>query len=180
MKKKKWILSIGISFLLVLTIIPVINSQSKCLDLEKSGEDRSISESPLGGSDTMVMNIYHFKKDKSIEKTQKKLTLIEGETLMNQLTQNDESDLLLSKIFNEKLDVLKSYDLVSNNIALEDIVDVDLDGEGDDDIVEGENFSAQLAPILFRCGSFQRWRCRPRLERTSWLCEKQTQAAMLR
>jgi hypothetical protein len=150
MKIKIFMLSIGVTILLLLTFFPNIKSYHFNTYDETSLKQISSSNLIKKGPDTILMNIYHIKKDKNIEKTTKELTQIESENLMNNLTQTEKSESTLETIFEKKLGILKAYELVSDDTDLEDIVDVDKLGDDDDgDVVEGENFSALFAPILF-------------------------------
>jgi hypothetical protein len=77
----------------------------------------------------------------------KEITNEEREALMSELTQVEESGSTLTERFESKLGILQKYELVSDDIALEDIVDVDKLVESYQ-MVSGENFQANNAPIF--------------------------------
>jgi hypothetical protein len=102
----------------------------------------------IESSETVTMNVYHYKEDGSIDKTAKEMTLEEREALMNELMQAEASGSTLIEQFEAKLGILQTYELVSDDITLDDIVDVDKLLENFS-IVSGENFEADFAPIFF-------------------------------
>lgn len=150
MKKKIWILSIGAAVLLVLAFFPTIGSEPVDENLMIGS---GTSNEMMGNPGTATISVYYFKEDGTCEKTFKELTLAEREALIDELMQVAGSDLSLKDKFEEELRIFKEYELVSSDITLEDIVDVEAI-EGAYGIVSGENFEAHNAPIFFAGAGF--------------------------
>ena len=149
MKKKIYMLSTGVTILLLLTFFPTIKSY-RFNTYDETSVNSSLLNIDNKWDDTSKIIVYHFKEDGHVDRDVKKVTQVESENLMNNLTQTEKSESTLKTIFEKKLQILKAYELVSDDTDLEDIVDVDKLGDDDDgDVVEGENFSALFAPILF-------------------------------
>ena len=153
MKRKIWILSIGAAIMLVLTFFP-----SSALELPEATDENLMMETPeseemTGDSGTITMSLYHYKEDKTYEITEKELTLEERDALMDELKQVEESGLTLIEIFEKELEILKDYELVSSDMTLEDVLDVNK-LTGNYNVVEDEGFEAEYAPIVFVGGGF--------------------------
>ncbi len=147
MKKKLCIFSIGAAILLVLTCFPTNASQPIWL-----GGKNSVIETTremTGDSDTVLINVYHLKEDGTIDKAVKELPVNEYETLMEELKQVERSGKTLRGIFEEKLQMLKNYELVSSDLTLEEILDVEKLTEPIETQQFGEDFEAKNAPIFF-------------------------------
>ena len=151
MRKKTWIISIGLVLLLVLTSFPTLNSQSIRINAKGPLTNTLAPEKKTGNPDMVEMRIYQSREDGSFEETVKELTVDENDELMNKLTQTAGSNLTVKEKFEGQLEILKEYELVPSNITLEDIMDVEkLDGYGQQTKnVTGENFYAFFAPIFF-------------------------------
>lgn len=146
MKKKLCIFSIGAAILLVLTCFPTNASQPIWL-----GGKNSVIETTrkmTGDSDTVLINVYHLKEDGTIDKTVKELPVNEHETLIGELKQVERSGKTLRGIFEEKLQMLKNYELVSSDLTLEEILDVEKLTEPIE-TQQFEDFEAENAPIFF-------------------------------
>ncbi|MCK5458851.1 MAG: hypothetical protein KAI20_03095 [Thermoplasmatales archaeon] len=149
MKKKLCIFSIVTAILLVLTCFPTNASQPIWL-----GGKNSVIETTrkmTGNSDTVLINVYHLKEDGTIDKAVKKLPVNEHETLIGELNQVERSGKTLKEIFEEKLQILKDYKLVSNDLTLEDILDVEKLTEPIE-TQQFEDFEAENAPIFLGGG----------------------------
>ena len=149
MKKKLCIFSIGTAILLVLTCFPTNASQPIWL-----GGKNSVIETTrkmTGNSDTVLINVYHLKEDGTIDKAVKELPVNEHETLIGELNQVERSGKTLKEIFEEKLQILKDYKLVSNDLTLEDILDVEKLTEPIEP-QQFEDFEAENAPIFLAGG----------------------------
>ena len=151
MQKKIRIVSIGVVILLILTYVPTFTSQP----INKNAEDPLTNiltpRVQTGIVDIIEIRVYHIKEDKSFEVTVKNITSNENEEMMNKLIQTEISNLTHKEIFEEKLEILKEYELVSSNITLEDILDVEklesIDHQSFN-ISEMEPFVAHFAPIF--------------------------------
>jgi len=149
MKKKLCIFSIGTAILLVLTCFPTNASQPIWL-----GGKNSVIETTrkmAGDSDTVLINVYHLKEDGTIDKAVKELPVHEHETLIGELKQVERSGKTLRGIFEEKLQILKDYELVSNDLTLEEILDVEKLTEPIE-TQQFEDFEAENAPIFLAGG----------------------------
>ena len=149
MKKKLWIFSIGAVVLLVLTCFPTNASQPIWL----RGKNSAIktTKEMTGDSDTMLMNVYHLKEDGTFDKAVKELPVNEHETLMEELKKVERSGKTLRGMFEEKLQILKNYEIVSNDLTLEDILDVEK-LTGPIETTQFEDFKAENAPIFLAGG----------------------------
>ena len=153
MKRKICILSIGATIMLILTFFPAIALELPEATDENLTMEPSESEEMTGNSGTITMNVYHYKEDKTYEITEKELTLEERDALMDELKQVEESGLTLIEIFEKKLETLKDYELVSSDMTLEDVLDVNK-LTGNYNVVEDEDFDVEYAAILFVGGGF--------------------------
>ena len=151
MRKKLRIVSIGVVILLVLTYVPTLTSQP--INKNAGGPLTNILTPRVqtGIVDITEIRVYHIKEDKSFEVTMKNITSDENKEMMNKLIQTEISNLTPKEIFEEKLEILKEYKLVSSNTTLEDIMDVEkLESYTSQpfNISEMEPFVAHFAPIF--------------------------------
>jgi hypothetical protein len=149
MKKKLCIFSITTVILLVLTCFPINASPPISLGENHSvmGPTKDLTE----GSFNMLVNVIHIKEDGTVVKELKELPRSEHRILMNEVKQVEGSVKSLRGIFEEKLQILKNYNLVSNDLTLEDILDVEkLDGPVE--TTQFEDFKAENAPIFLAGG----------------------------
>jgi hypothetical protein len=154
MKEKIWIAGIGMVLLLVLTSFSIPGAQSVEMDAKNQLTNMLNPMNPRGKtskSNTIEMIIYQFQKNGDIDKTVKKLTSNENLEMMDKLMQTEISNLTPKEIFEEKLEILKEYKLISSNTTLEDIMDVEkLESYNSQsfNISEMEPFVAHFAPIF--------------------------------
>ena len=120
MKKKLCISSFLIIFILFMSSVPAFESQSIKNDLTKKTNDIIYTNKP----DLVEMRIYRCRGNGTIEETIKKMSYDEKEEMMRRLIQTDILNLTLNEVFEEKLEILKEYDLVSNDIVLKDIINL--------------------------------------------------------
>ena len=151
MLKNLRIVSIGVIILLVLTYIPTIISQPININAENPLTNTLISRIQKEDVDLVEIRVYHIKEDSSYEVTAKNMTSDENKEMMNELIQTEISNLTPKEIFEEKLEILKEYKLVSSNIMLEDILDLEKLESIDQqsyNLSEDEPFLAVFAPIF--------------------------------
>ena len=154
MKEKIWITSIGMTLLLVLTSLSIPSAQSVEVDAKNQLTNMLNPINPRGEtskSDTIEIIVYQFQKNGDREKTEKKLTSKENLEMMNKLMQTEISNSTPKEIFEEKLEILKEYKLISSKTTLEDIMDVEkLESYNSQsfNISEMEPFVAHFAPIF--------------------------------
>ena len=72
----------------------------------------------------LEMRDYNYKEDGSFEEFVKKMTFDENEELMSDLNLNARTNLTLKEKFEENFKILKKYELISDDVYLEDIVDI--------------------------------------------------------
>ena len=149
--KKIRIVSIGVVILLILTYVPTLTSQPINKNAEGPLTNILTPRVQTGIVDIIEIRVYLIKENKNFEVTVKNITSNENEEMMNKLIQTEISNLAPKEIFEEKLEILKEYELVSSNIKLEDIMDIEK-LEGIDrqsfNISEMEPFVAHFAPIF--------------------------------
>jgi hypothetical protein len=151
MRKKLWIVSIGVVILLVLTYVPTLTSQPINKNAEGPLTNILTPRVQTGIVDITEIRVYHIRENGDFEVTVKNITSNENEEMMNKLIQTEISNLTPKEIFEEKLEILKEYGLVSSNITLEDIMDVEkLESYNSQsfNISEMEPFAAHFAPIF--------------------------------
>lgn len=149
MKKKLCIFSIAAVVLLVLTCFPTNASQS--IWLRENYSVMRAAEDLTEDSDPLLIKVIHIKEDGTIDEAVKELPINEHETLMNEVKQVERSGKSLRGIFEEKLQILKNYELVSNDLTLEDILDVEKLTEPIE-TTQFEDFKAENAPIFLAGG----------------------------
>jgi hypothetical protein len=130
--------------LLILTCFPTIPSQSLGFGKEKSLIERSRDK---GNGTIIEMNVIQIKEDGTYLKIVKELTIGERQELMDKLLNAETLGETPREIFGEKLNILKNYGLVSNDLELEDLIPIEGLGEPLP-IVDGQNFQADLAPLF--------------------------------
>ena len=154
-KKIKW-LSLAICVLFVINTLSSAVNVKTCLIRTNSKNPLTNTFAPkedIGNSSTGEIGVYYFRKDGGFEKTVKRLTFDDKEDLMNKLNQTVRSNLTLKEKFEKELEILKEYELVSINITLEDILDVEkLEGynpqKNQQKIGIEDSFTAHYAPTL--------------------------------
>ena len=142
MSKKLVLFSIGAVVILLLTCVPISASHVPIFRNRNEVNPES---------DTVTIKVYHFKKDGSLGQTEKVISKSDHELMMDELTQVGKSGEDIQEIFEQKLQILKDYEIVSSDITLEDILDVEkLQGpytQQDDD-----RFAVDNAPLIFAGG----------------------------
>lgn len=151
MRKKLCIFSIGAAALLILTCVPSIASQPHLINTVNSA--MKTSQEYTGDSEIIKINVYHLKEGGVVDKTLKEITKGEHEAMMAELKQATESGSNLREIFESKLQIMKNYEVVPDDLTLEDIIDVDK-LTGPYEPRQGEDFSADFAPLFFMGGGF--------------------------
>ena len=154
MRGKIWITGIGMALLLVLTSFSIPGAQSVEMDAKNQLTNALNFTYPgekTSKSDTVEIRVCQFQKNGDLKETVKKLTSDKNMEMMDKLMQTEISNLTPKEIFEEKLEILKEYELVSSNITLEDILDVEkLESYNSQsfNISEMEPFLAHFAPIF--------------------------------
>ena len=151
MSKKLWIFSIGASLLLILTCVPSIASHPKLVNIVNS--TMKTSQEFTDDSEIMKINVYHLKEGGAVDKKLIEITKGEHEAMMAELKQATESGSNLREMFESKLQIMKNYKVVPDDLTLEDIIDVDK-LSGPYEPRQGEDFSADFAPLFFLGGGF--------------------------
>jgi hypothetical protein len=142
-KKNLWVVSIVASMLLILTSFPVVNIQSAKITSGKlildDEEDLRLVE----------LRIYHIKEGGKFTKWVRKIAWSTYKALVRALSESTDLNLTAKKQLEKKLEILKEYNLVPENITLKDIVDVEKLEQGFPlEVVVNENFQAHFAPIF--------------------------------
>jgi hypothetical protein len=154
MKEKIWIAGIGMALLLVLTSFSIPGAQSIEMDAKNQLTNALNFTDPgekTSKSDTVEIRVCQFQKNGDLKETVKRLTSDENLEMMDKLMQTEISNLTPKEIFEEKLEILKEYDLVSSNITLEDIMDVEkleCFSSQPFNVSEMKPFTAHFAPIF--------------------------------
>jgi hypothetical protein len=151
MRRKIGIVSIGMVLLIILTLFPISSSQSIESHNKNTLTNTLIPREKTWRSDMVEIRVCHFRKNRNYEEIVKELPHDDNEEMMNKLIQTEISNLTPKEIFEEKLEILKEYELVSSNITLEDILDVDKLEEYNSqsfNISEMKPFVAHFAPIF--------------------------------
>lgn len=154
MERRVIIFSIGAAFLLVLTVFQCIAIDTPVIDNENLKVGLSGSTNTKGDSGIVKISVYHIKKDKTYEKTVKELSKEQVDSLWKELKTIETKGLALVEIFDAKLQILKNYNLISNDLQLNDIIDVNKLNESRYEPVTGENFKANNTPMIFAGGGF--------------------------
>ena len=135
---KKKMLTLSICALLILTFLPVIESQEASQEILFS---------------MVELNICRYEKDGSVERTVKQITSNESLELKNQLNQIRGSNLTIREKFEQTLILLKDFKLVSSDTTLEDLTG-NWSNTNKFNNVSMQNFQAHFAPILVVGGGF--------------------------
>jgi hypothetical protein len=148
--------SLGVAALLVLSFLPGTYSQIARNPVNGSTILHIAPKETPMDSGKVKMKIYTCLKDGSVQKTVKKISTMDCDTLLQNLNQLAQSNLSLKDKFEEKLSLLKQYEVVPPSISLRDIFDPQNieDMSTDFDVVMGENFKAEFAPIFVIGGGF--------------------------
>lgn len=152
MNKKICISCVGAAILLILSCFPpvvasIVNNDG-CLKIN-AYRSKQISKQ----SDTVEYAIYHIKEDKTYEKEIKVLTVEKSKAMWAELKSTEHKDLTLNEIFEEKLEIMKNYGIVSSEITLNEFVDVEKLKQGYKSM-QSQDFQAASAPIMFVGGGF--------------------------
>ncbi len=147
MRKKNYFLSISLAALLILAIFPNIQSISTTLEYELS-QDISSEKNQLLDSGSTTFKIYHIKGDGKIQLTKQTISKDEKNALIEELKITNTENVKLPDQYENKFNILKKYNLVPNDIKIEDIIDFKK-FPSDYEVVSGENFNATTAPIFF-------------------------------
>jgi hypothetical protein len=151
MPKKIWIFSITASVILILTFFPTQPVSSTVLN-KKNAITETYKEIKTS-ENTIKMKIFHIKEDGTYVNAVRELTSEENKALKDELRQTEKSGTTIKEMFEEKLEILKKYELVSSDLTLEDVLDVSkLEGTYQTD--DGDEFEEQYAPIVFAGGGF--------------------------
>ena len=128
MNGKICIMSIGMTLILILTSFSIPGAQSVEMDTKNQLTNILNPTYPVGktsNSDTLEIRVCQFQKNGDIKETVKKLTPKENLEMMDKMMQIELQNLTPKEIFEEKLEIMKEYNLVSDNTTLEDIMDVE-------------------------------------------------------
>ena len=135
---KKKMLTLSICALLILTFLPVIESQ----------------EASQKALFSMVeLNICRYEEDGSIGRTVKQIIFNESLELKNQLNQIRKSNLTIREKFEQTLILLKDFELVSSDTTLEDLTG-NWPNTNKFKNISMQNFQAHFAFILAVGGGF--------------------------
>jgi len=154
MNGKIWIAGIGMALLLILTSFSIPGAQSVEMDA-KNQLTNTLNPTDSGEktskSDMIEIRVCQFQKNGDLKETVKKLTSDENLEMMDKLMQTEILNLTPKEIFEEKLEILKEYKLVSSDTTLEDIMDVEkLESYKSQafNVSEMKPFAAHFAPIF--------------------------------
>ena len=151
MKRKLWIISIGVVLLLVFSSLSTLQSQSIRMNAQNTLKNTLIPKEETENLDMIKIRVCHFQEDGSFEEISKELTSEENKEMMGKLMKTEISNSTPKEIFEEKLEILKEYDLVSSNITLKDIMDVEKLEKYNSlpfNVSEMEPFLAHFAPVF--------------------------------
>jgi len=143
MERKILLFSIGAALLLTLTCIPsgAIDILNNNQNLKEDTSDNQISE-------TVKYNVFHIKGKREYERKVIELTVEDSKAMWEEFKSLELQDLSPSEIFEAKFEILKNYEIVSSEMSLDQVVDVEkLEGEISE--VQTQDFDAAFAPILF-------------------------------
>ncbi len=147
MERKIFLFSIGAALLLILTCIP-----SGALDVKNNNnqnlkEDTSDNQLPA----TVKYNVFHIKGKRDYERKVIELSVEDSKAMWEEFKSLELQDLTPTEIFEAKFEIMKNYEIVSSEMSLEEVVDVEkLEGEINE--VQTQDFDAAFAPILFAGG----------------------------
>ena len=133
--------------MVIMATIPIIDSQQ----LKNNFIKNCKSKKGDLNSNIVKMNIYLYQKNGNFNRIVKELPVNIIDELMYKLNKIELSIGSYKKLFEEKFDILKEYDIISDNVTLNDIFDVNklrTLGEKTDN-VSGEDFFANSSFILF-------------------------------
>ena len=137
--------------LLILTCFPSITSQPHLLNTINSAI--KTSQEFTGDSEIIKISVYHIKEGGVVDNKLVEITKGEHESMMTELKQATAAGSNLREIFESKLQIMKNYEVVPEDITLEDIIDVDkLSGPYEQQF--DDDFSADFAPLFFLGGGF--------------------------
>jgi len=151
MNRKRGIISFGIILLLVITSFPTFNSQSTDIIVKNSTNYQIKSKDNVKNSEIIDINVIQSWKKGDVKITTKKMTSYDKNEMMKKLMQINTSNLNPKEIFKEKLEILKEYKLVSDELSLDEIIDVDkFENKTSLNKIENtnENFMANYSPIF--------------------------------
>jgi hypothetical protein len=118
------------------------------VDLVNKEQNLKIDTSENQLSETIKYNVFHIKGKRNYEKSVIELSAEDSKAMWKEFKSLDNSGLTPPELFEAKFEIMKNYEIVSNEMALEDVVDVEkLEGEYND--VQTQDFDAAFAPILF-------------------------------
>lgn len=143
MERKICLFSIGAALLLFLTCIP-----SGAMDITNNDQNLSQDTSDNQLSETVKYNVFHIKGKRDYERKTIELTVEESKAMWEEFKSLEAQDLTPTEVFEAKFEILKSYEIVSNDMTLEQVVDVEK-LEGKVNGVQSQDFDAAFAPILF-------------------------------
>lgn len=151
MRNKIWIFSIGAAILLVLACFPT--SVSEPLRIEQENEQILSSREMTWDDEIIKIKVIHRKQDGTLEESVKEISKVKHEAMMTEIKSTAKAGLTLREVFEEKLQIIKDYGLVPDDLTLEDILDVTKLTEPIEEN-NGSSFSTGVAPIFFVGGGF--------------------------
>lgn len=161
MKKRMKIVILGIIALLVLTSFPsAITHKTKNIEKQQYPPiDALFPRKRMNDNDTIKMCVINCKKDGNVEKTIKQLTFKENEELLSKIYEIAQLNFSIKQKLEAELNLLKKYNLISDNTKLEDFFDLEKLDEllrkiKKFDNVTMQNFQAHFAPLLVVGGGF--------------------------
>ncbi|MCJ7570703.1 MAG: hypothetical protein MUO82_02335 [Candidatus Thermoplasmatota archaeon] len=149
LKKKRWLVII-IIITLLLSIFPNIASQSFNIKSDEIALSQSLNIQDTKKIQDVTLNIIINNTDGNHEKIFKKISRIELNKINSNLIKILNSDLDYIEKFEYVLEELKENNLISNNIKLEDIIDLNrLENKTlKFTNVTNKNFIAHFSPII--------------------------------
>jgi hypothetical protein len=154
-KRKYVFATIGIVALLLFLELPMIDAQAiqtNWASPERDPTTTSLSQERGDSSNPVKLRVLLCKTDGSIEDSIVELTRKQKNDLFDQLGELETCQLSVKEFFEEKIRLLKQYDIVSDQITMSSLLS---ENQPKDDplinitIVQNENFSAVSAPIFF-------------------------------
>jgi hypothetical protein len=147
MNRKIYIFSLAAAVLLIFSFIPSVATEISRQEDRIEGETIETDEI-LEESESIKIKVYHIKDDETYTEELKELTKEDAEALWGQMRSIDIEGLSLVEIYEKRLDLMKQYELVSHDLALSDLIDVEKFGDRYE-TVSGQDFEAAFAPIAF-------------------------------
>ena len=160
MNINKTILTIAIVIMLILIYIPNFNSEALKFNSQNSKISFIKPEVSNNNPKAIELSVYRCKADGNIEKNEKILTFKEKEELFDKINKIAESKSSIRETFDNSMQLLKQYDLISNESSIEEFIDIEKIGDNisnsilDFDNVTNENFLAHMALVLVIGGGF--------------------------